>query len=233
MHVYVQKSISTTRPRSFAIVSGAVLNHCPVSAKSGASPSTGSLRRLHAGQRGVDRLVGLRCRDCSANFALPRRSASSRVTRPDVSRPFVGFVRKAGRWSGERAFEAQVDACEHQHGGEEHHGADRPLERGSAPGSPDAIHQLATADREAEQHDRRAEAAGDPDGDDPRRGARGRTGDDDGARGSVQRRARRRSRARRRRAGPTRSPLRRRAVPGAAGTSGAAAATAPHAVRAA
>ena len=45
MHVYVQKSTSTTWPRSVASDSGAppgVLNHCWVSVKSGAAPRSGS-----------------------------------------------------------------------------------------------------------------------------------------------------------------------------------------------
>src|SRR6266702_2581929 len=53
MHVYVQKSISTTRPRSEASVSGlpaGVLNHRSVSVKSGAVPRS---RRLCASASSV------------------------------------------------------------------------------------------------------------------------------------------------------------------------------------
>src|SRR5438874_2153288 len=57
MHVYVQKSISTTRPRSDASVSGlppGVLNERSVSVKSGAVPKS---RRLRASASSVDWLA--------------------------------------------------------------------------------------------------------------------------------------------------------------------------------
>src|SRR5437763_14555843 len=57
MHVYVQKSISSTRPRSDASVSGlppGVLNERSVSVKSGAVPKS---RRLRASASSVDWLA--------------------------------------------------------------------------------------------------------------------------------------------------------------------------------
>ena len=62
MQVYVQKSMSTTRPRSPSICSGSVLNQWPGLVEIGRRAEQRQLRRLHAGQGGVARR-GLARRD--------------------------------------------------------------------------------------------------------------------------------------------------------------------------
>ena len=90
MQLYVQKSTSTTRPRSADIVSGrppGVLNHVCVSVKSGAAPSTGS---------GALRVACARPA-CALARCAPRSEASPRLAAALVSSELLGLTRNDGR----------------------------------------------------------------------------------------------------------------------------------------
>ena len=96
MHVYVQKSISTTRPRSPASFSGrrpGVLNHCWVPWISGAVPSTGSVDPDFAS------LPPAAWRAGAAPGCVPRTSASRLRAVAVSSRALVGLTSTDGRSS--------------------------------------------------------------------------------------------------------------------------------------
>ena len=95
MHVYVQKSISTTRPRSAASDSGLELNQRCVPVKSGAVPSTGSFERGPVGAR-------------SANFGAGRMPLSRLPTDLESSSPAARLA--FGAWSA-IAFSARTSSC--------------------------------------------------------------------------------------------------------------------------
>ena len=173
MQVYVQKSISTTRPRRPFICSGVVLNQRPGSAKSGAAPSTGSCGVRTPGSAASPAVAFWIAATASAsNFGLPRRPASSSLTAAVFSRPPVGLVRKEGKWLASASWKRRSTLVNMSTAVSS---ITAPKPRCSPPPRPRLRTRSITpaaAEREPEQHDRRAEPVGDRHRDDLRGRAR-------------------------------------------------------------
>ena len=161
----------------------------------------------------------------SSNFGLPRRPASSSSTAADFSRPPVGLVRNDGKWLASASWKRRSTLVNMSTAVSSMIAPKPRCRTPLAAGAPHAVDQPPPAEREAEQHDRRAEAVGDRDGDDLRRRARRRAdGDDRGEDRPGARRVDEAQRAADRQARPEAVGVAARA-PGAAGTTGAASAT--------
>ena len=183
MQVYVQKSMSTTRPRSPFIVSGSVLNQWPGWANSGAAPSGASFGVVTPGRAAslAARLAG-RGDDVVVVELRLAAQAGQLVLDGGALLQAAGRVgQERGEVVGQRLLEAQVDAREHEHRGEQHHRAEAALQPAAAAACAHALDDAPAAERQAEQHERRAEPVGDRHRDDLRRRARrGADGDDRG-----------------------------------------------------
>ena len=160
MHVYVQKSTSTTRPRNAASVSGVspgVLSQSWVSVNSGAAPCPAAAARRRA--------------TACARVASPPRAAPSRslrrprpVGRRELClRPVISCSRPVtllralkrrrqvdvGNVSGDELVESHVEVRHDRDCREDHHRAQRALEQRPPPALADAVEQSPAAERAA------------------------------------------------------------------------------------
>ena len=208
MQVYVQKSISTTRPRRLAMVRGRPPRVEPAL----------RVRELGRGAEVLQPRPGSRGGE-RRGWAAPRaRSAGARAGRragPHCARALDrarGVDQERRDVPRQRGLEAHVELERHDERGGHEHSADRPLEGGPATGAPDPLQRPAAPVGEQGQHRRQARGVGQRDGDEPGgRSLRG-TDRDRRQRGWGRHTARRRSRARRPRPGPTRTRVRFRAA---------------------
>jgi hypothetical protein len=158
-------------PRSAFRLSGSppgVLNQRWLPVKSGATPSRGSFASATPlVPRGRDREA--------RRGAQPIQPAGDRVRRLQAA----GGIDQRGRQVlGDRRLEAHVEVRRHRDAGEDEHERQRALQAGAAPGGAQALHERPPAERQREQHERRPQREGEPDGHRARRS--GADGDDRG-----------------------------------------------------
>ena len=173
MHVYVQKSTSTTWPRSPASVSGlspGVLNQSWLSVKSGAVPRSGSdgvltpgiaTSRSAAVDTGFGR--GLLLRGDEAGRRAQRRQSLLDGARVLERARRIDEDRRQARVLGEVLLEADVDVEDHQDPGREQHDAEGAVDRVAASDAADPVDHRASGERVHEQHRGQPDRVGDRD----------------------------------------------------------------------